>query len=1019
MNDAAEARALLRRFLIEWDANRHKSEGERLNFWDAITEGRLEILNAPLELRRHIVREIPAALVWSDENVINNGVLQFLWKRELSKEAYVELPKLAATNQINFALIYALNFDYRGLPRRNHLERDERYELTYRFYRASPQVLAHLREQLPARLAALDPSDPANHIHTLDVEKHFLEVTAHLDVGTLPDNLDDAANVVFQAFNAYWEALDERERGFSGLLEESAVGQLILGQPPELREALRLNILNRLIEDPLNDGMHNESPLFLGWLYQQPPEPTLAEIGLIYTLTERYLELRGPLFGPVYRAAKRGVTPPVMVLAAFRRAFPEVKPEGGDAEDELVKVRELLALLPELNPGEAWADKALADLDTLPPETRSLWRKLLEHCAAAKASKPTQRWTKQAVVLLQKLDDKTPADWLPSWLGLVGKPRTFPLRAYDGQSFQTWERLSFFAYDGVSFDPYHEPIVRGLAWSLALLPPSRGSARALTHLAQTSLKKAPGVGPRSHKTATAALYALSQLGDAHALAGLAQLRSRVTFKPTLKEIDRALDAVAAKTGLSREDLEELSVPTFGLNEWGVRTETLGDATAELRVSGKNVVLTWRNAAGKALKSPPAAVKRDFTEELKELKAAQKDAAQALSTIAARLDNSFLAQKSWLLEVWRERYLEHPLIGTVARRLIWVIDGKSVGVTDIGFEDANGEVQTFADDAVVTLWHPLEHEPDVMAWRAWLAERHVTQPFKQAHREVYRLTGAEEQTRVYSNRFAAHILKQHQFNALCALRGWRNTLRLDVDHEAPPATLALPLWSLRAEFWVESVVSEHGSETTETGTFLYLSTDQVRFYPANAGENSAHMAGGPYHLHYHSDAPVEPVPLTELPPLVFSEVMRDVDLFVGVTGVANDPLWFDRADEHGDYWQTTSFGELSATAETRKALLAELLPRLSLRDSCRLEGRFLVVQGVLRTYRIHLGSTNILMEPGSQYLCIVPSRGFGWSGDGVFLPFEGDSALSIILSKAFMLADDTAITDPLIVSQIKR
>jgi hypothetical protein len=36
---------------------------------------------------------------------------------------------------------------------------------------------------------------------------------------------------------------------------------------------------------------------------------------------------------------------------------------------------------------------------------------------------------------------------------------------------------------------------------------------------------------------------------------------------------------------------------------------------------------------------------------------------------------------------------------------------------------------------------------------------------------------------------------------------------------------------------------------------------------------------------------------------------------------------------------------------------------------------------------------------------------------VFLPFEGDRVLAIILSKAMMLAEDDKITDPSIVSQI--
>jgi hypothetical protein len=60
----------------------------------------------------------------------------------------------------------------------------------------------------------------------------------------------------------------------------------------------------------------------------------------------------------------------------------------------------------------------------------------------------------------------------------------------------------------------------------------------------------------------------------------------------------------------------------------------------------------------------------------------------------------------------------------------------------------------------------------------------------------------------------------------------------------------------------------------------------------------------------------------------------------------------------------------------------------------------------------------MMEPGSRYLCIVPDR-LKIDRDKVLLPFEGDSLLSVILSKAFLLADDRAITDPSIISQIQR
>lgn len=64
----------------------------------------------------------------------------------------------------------------------------------------------------------------------------------------------------------------------------------------------------------------------------------------------------------------------------------------------------------------------------------------------------------------------------------------------------------------------------------------------------------------------------------------------------------------------------------------------------------------------------------------------------------------------------------------------------------------------------------------------------------------------------------------------------------------------------------------------------------------------------------------------------------------------------------------------------------------------------------------MGRGNILMEPNDQYLCIVPNRS-DKQGEKVFLSFEGDNMLSIILSKALLLSDDQKITDPTITKQL--
>ena len=75
-----------------------------------------------------------------------------------------------------------------------------------------------------------------------------------------------------------------------------------------------------------------------------------------------------------------------------------------------------------------------------------------------------------------------------------------------------------------------------------------------------------------------------------------------------------------------------------------------------------------------------------------------------------------------------------------------------------------------------------------------------------------------------------------------------------------------------------------------------------------------------------------------------------------------------------------------------------------------------MRGDLRTYRIHLGSANVLMEPNDEYLCIVRDR--TKPGERVLLPFEDDNRLSEILSKAFLLAADKKISDRTITDQIR-
>jgi hypothetical protein len=82
-----------------------------------------------------------------------------------------------------------------------------------------------------------------------------------------------------------------------------------------------------------------------------------------------------------------------------------------------------------------------------------------------------------------------------------------------------------------------------------------------------------------------------------------------------------------------------------------------------------------------------------------------------------------------------------------------------------------------------------------------------------------------------------------------------------------------------------------------------------------------------------------------------------------------------------------------------------------------DGHVARIGGDRATYRMHLGSVSIHLEPGG-YLCIVP-KSFGESPhDKLFLPFaEDDRMTSVILSKVLLLADDGKITDRSILAQL--
>ena len=619
---------------------------------------------------------------------------------------------------------------------------------------------------------------------------------------------------------------------------------------------------------------------------------------------------------------------------------------------------------------DGWGEAMLERLNELPETERAALEKLLSKLNKTTNKPPTEAQTDAMRALAEQYG-----------------PERYKTLCFDGL-----ERFLRGSSDPVRFKigDKNKGILTALVWSLVWFPDDPRVPGLLGDVALAGLRKMSGAGIRAEKVGMAAVQALTQLEGMAGVTHLLRVRDKAPQQRQRTMLDGFVNEVSARLNLSEDDLLEVATPDYGLQNGVVQLE-VGACRAEVRVQGREARTTWFSREGKAVKTVPTEVKRDHAQTVKDIKRLERDIENQLKFHADRLDLMFMQSANatdWPYPLWLERYANHPLLGLLARRLIWrfttgntVHDGIFVGnrVVDVRGEPISG----LSDATGVRLWHPLFSSADeVRAWREFLTAQEIMQPFWQAHRTVYLLTDAERNTRTYSNRFAAHILRNFQLQHLCEARGW--TYNAFSSDGSPHIHLCK--WNLTAEFWVQYANSND-----------HVVTDQVRFYRGQMGEGMA---------------------LQEVPPLAFTEIMRDVDFFVGVASVGNDPTWNDGGPGGGyrDYWHSYSFGDLTETGQTRKEILETLVPRLKIRDRVLLEGKFLKVRGDLRTYKIHLGSGNILMEPNDQYLCIVQDRSS--KADDVFLPFDGDGILAVILSKVFMLAEDTKIKDETITRQIR-
>ena len=632
---------------------------------------------------------------------------------------------------------------------------------------------------------------------------------------------------------------------------------------------------------------------------------------------------------------------------------------------------------------------------------RDQWFKLMQHAQKASGGKPSKKYTDEVKELFKDFGADKYKQQLNNWFSfLTGmKEKTTDHTYGSGTSQYIYQTTHYLASPNIE-------TVKGFIWSCVHFH-DKTTLFNIAQLANRAFKKIPGQGPSAAAIGNACIYVLASSRGLDGLGHLSRLKLRVQQSSTQGLIEKYMLEAATKQGVTLHEIEDMAVDDHGLQQ-GKKEYEFDGYKAVLQITGPGKTsLEWFKPDGTPQKAVPAVVKEKHAAKLKKIKDSSKQVELTTSAQRDRLDRMFKSTRTLPGSKFKEFYFDHGLMSWLTHKIIWTVEnaGQKQALFFLNGKWSNNNSEavevSMDDDTSFALWHPVfESITSIQAWREFMMHHQIVQPLKQAYREVYILTDAEINTATYSNRMAAHILKQHQFNSLAKIRGWKFALMGAFDNgvDADFASADLKEYGMQAQFWVNEVSADDAFN--DTGIWNYIATDQLRFIDSSTGNAKE---------------------LIEIPAVLLSEILRDLDLFVGVASVGNDPNWRDSGGLTGynDYWQSYSFGDLNELAKTRRSILEGLVPRLKIANVAELKDKFLVVKGKLRTYKIHIGSTNILMEPNDQYLCIVPDRGKKEMPGNVFLPFEGDSGLSVILSKAMLLAEDDKIIDPTITSQINR
>jgi hypothetical protein len=434
-----------------------------------------------------------------------------------------------------------------------------------------------------------------------------------------------------------------------------------------------------------------------------------------------------------------------------------------------------------------------------------------------------------------------------------------------------------------------------------------------------------------------------------------------------KAVHIALQNLALTTGFGDADrmtwylesekmdvLRPLMEP-YKINDTEVRLSIAEDGTPSIGVCKD----------GKELKSLPKALAKN--EKVAEIQTAIKDLREQKRRARAGFEMAMTARTVFAAEEIL-KLLSHPVLQSAVSALVFV-SGDTIGFPvrkeDRLYLTAPDETEhPLAEQDSLLIAHPYDliQNKCWSAYQQYLYKHQITQPFKQVFREYYPVTEDETAEVNISRRYAGHQVQPQKTIALLKSRGWT------VDYEE----------GLQRVYYKENMIAR-----------MYAAADW--FSPADIEAPTLEV------VRFFSRDGDEPVDFDAVPPVIFSEVMRDIDLVVSVAHVGG----VDPEASH-------------STVEMRIAIARELLALLAV-NNVSFQSAHAAIKGSMGDYSVHMGS-GVVHQSGVGMLAVLPVH--SQARGRIFLPFaDDDPKTAEIMSKILLFADDKKIKDPAILRQI--